>query len=74
MKHKVKNSKFDLIWIIPEVIGGFGIIAATGIYLGTLDAAEIWSFIFGIGLFLVVFKEGLDWTIKGVRELEEALK
>lgn len=71
-KQKYKHSKIDLIWIIPEMLGGLGFIIATLVVLTRiLDYLEVWELIFFIGLVVVVLDKGLHWFFKSIKDIIE---
>lgn len=71
MKPKIKNSKIDLIWIIPEILAGLGFIIASILVLKNSPTEPIWEFIFLVGIVIVVLGEGVSWLNKGVKNLME---
>lgn len=72
-----KNTKWDLVWILPEIIGGLGVLASALWYLSNMDSLEIvgtMMWIFHVVLVVIVLKEGLAWTRQGTDELTEVFK
>lgn len=71
-KQKYKHSKIDLIWIIPEMLGGLGfIIASLVVLIRIIDYLGVWELIFFLGLLIVVLDKGLDWFFKSIKDITE---
>ena len=73
---KKKKSKWDLIWIIPEIIGSIAILVSAIHYLFKLSppSLDILFFVFNISLIMVVLDLGFKGFHNGLDELREALK
>lgn len=72
MKKKYKNSELNLIWAIPEMLGGLAFIIASLIILTRVpDKPEIWGFVFLIGLVVIILDKGLSWFFKGINNVVE---
>lgn len=73
---KKKNTKWDLSWIIPEIVGSSGFVIAALVYLSSLVVQELglWFFIFNVGLVLVVIQVGVKGLFKGLDELLIVIK
>lgn len=73
---KKKNSKWDLIWIIPYIIGGV-VIAISGVYylikVAMYYIYNLMLFAFHLGLTLLVINFGFELIGKAIDELREAL-
>jgi len=69
-----KNTKKDLFWIIPEVIGSVAIAVAGAIHLGVVPHPEViglWEWIFQVALCGVVIMFGFKGVFKGTNEFSE---
>ena len=74
---KTKNTKRDLIWIIPLILIGLciGVVAALHISMtAAVTNIGLSETIFHIVLSMMVLKIGFDMASKGFRELQEVFK
>lgn len=69
----MKNTKIDMIWIIPEILGGLGIAAAGAVKmintLKNIDGVPILEWLFYSTLGMIVLEYGITFLSVGVKEL-----
>ena len=74
---KKKNSKWDLSWIIPEIIGSIGITVAGALHISHIPSHEIiglMEWIYELGLVMLVIGIGFKYFGHSTEELMGAIK
>jgi len=72
---KDKNTKYDLIWIIPEIIGSLGICYVALSHIGLLSGIGYSEWIFQLCLAMtVIISIGLPCFSMGMNELKKIIK
>jgi hypothetical protein len=69
-----KNTKKDLFWIIPEIVGSVALSIAGAMHLGVVPHPEViglWEWIYNVGLCGVVIMFGFKGMFKGLNEFSE---
>jgi len=73
---KKKNTKWDLIWSVPEIIGSIGIGVAAALHISKIQphiVIGLMEWIFEIGVTMVVLGWGIKFFSRGIDELKEVL-
>ncbi len=76
LRMKKKNTKLDLIWIIPEIVGSVAIGVAAALHISKIQPYIVIGFmewVFQIGLVMVVLGVGFKGIGHSCDELKEAL-
>ena len=77
MSEKNTNTKWDLIWIIPEIIGSIGIGVAAALHIKHIPpytTIGLMEWIFQIVLVMVVLELGFKALGHACEELKEVFK
>lgn len=74
---KKKNTKWDLIWIIPEIIGSIAIGVSAALHISHIPSQEViglMEWVFQIGLVMVVLGVGFKVLGHSCEELKGVLR